>query len=173
MAFPEDTDYPLPGPEAVRKRSITEYESSTLLALMLQIGLGALALLYALPNVISAPTLFPVLSEFITMSSFYVYLVVWALLSIMGVLQLHAGYKLYKMIPGTISRVIWIDVTVIVLFGVDALISAYENILIAAPAVLVYLAANVVLVVLLNLQSVRNELGGSEQPQSEYQSYSG
>ncbi len=173
MAFPEDTNYFPAGPKAVRRSSITELESSTLFALILQIGGGVLALYYALPSVILAPFLSGVFPWIVSQSSYYGFLVVWALLSIMAVLQIYLGYKLYKMVPDTISRAIRIDVVVIILYGIDAFISAYENILIAYPTVLIYLAANVLLVYLLNLQSVRNELGGSEKLESEYQSYSG
>ena len=173
MAFPEDTDYSPAGPKAVRKSSITELESSTLFALILQIGGGVLTLYYALPSVILTPFLLGVFPEIESQSAYYGFLVVWTLLSIMAVLQIYVGYKLYKMVPDTISRAIHIDVIVIILYGINAFISAYENILIAYPTVLVYLAANVLLVYLLNLQSVRNELGGSEQIQSEFQSHNG
>ena len=168
MAFPEDTGYSPAGPKAVRKSSITELESSTLFALILQIGGGFLALYYALPSLILTPLLLAVIPGIVSQSAYYGFLIVWMLLSIMAVLQIYAGYKLYKMVPNAISRAMKIDVIVIILYGIDAFISALENILIAYPTVLVYLAANVLLVYLLNLHSVQSELGGSEQTQSEY-----
>lgn len=173
MAFPEDTDYPTNGTKAVRSSPIAELSSSTLFTLMLQFIVGIIALIYALPGITFAIIAFTIISWTLPLSSYYVYLIIWMLLSIVGVFQIHAGYKLYKMIPETIGSAIRFGICAIILFGIDVVISAYENILLPYPEVIMYLVANILLVVLLLSESVRKELDAPDTDQSQYWIHSG
>ena len=174
MAFPEDTDYTAPRVQSLQGSSIMQFQSSTLLSLILQIGLGILAITYALPAAISMiliASLFGI--NPLTNIATFGYMIAWATLPIVGVFQIRAGYRFYKRRPDTINFAKQIDIVAIILFGVDTIISASENLLIPYPEVALYLAANILLVILLNMQSIRDELEPKNDAQSTYQFYDG
>jgi hypothetical protein len=174
MAFPEDTDYEAAKVESLKVTSVMDLQSSTLLTLILQIGLGILAITYALPAFITAILLASLLgvNQFVEITTLG-YMVAWALLPIVGLLQIRAGYRFYKRESGTLNSAMQIDIVAIILFGIDVIISAYQNLLIPYPEVIVYLVANIVLVILLNIRTIRDELEPMNYHPSTYQLYNG
>ena len=142
------------------------YDSGALFALVLQFGVGFVALYYALIGFIFA-VLFSTI--FIWTSSTLVFIVVWGILSIVGIVQSYFGYRLYKRIPGAIRTAIIVNVVAVILYGIDIVASVIDNILLPYPEVLLYFGLNVLLVILLNMSSVRNQLeSDSDSQQSEY-----
>ncbi len=174
MAFPEDTDYPPTRTVEPKGSSIMQLESSTLFALILQIGVGILAIIYAVPGFFAMVALgsilgFNLFSDLLTTG----YLIVWAILPFIGFLQIWTGYRFYKRIPDTLSRAKLFDVIAVALFGIDIVISAYESLLFPYPEVIMYFAANILLLILLNMKSVQDELEQRDHTQSGYQFYNG
>ncbi|MFW9927160.1 MAG: hypothetical protein ACFFDM_10390 [Candidatus Thorarchaeota archaeon] len=133
---------------------LMNFQSMTLLTVVLQFIAGVVALYYALPGFI---TILLILS-YITDISTQIYMIVWGILPIVGIVQIYFGYRLYKKEAGTIGKALIADAIAVVLFGVDIVISAFEGLLFPYPEVIGYFAMNVVLLILLNMTSVRNDL---------------
>jgi len=172
LAFPDDSDQSPTWTKPSKGSSIMQMESSTLFALILQFGLGILAITYAVPGFVAMVMLGSILeinlfSDLLTTG----YLIVWAILPIIGVLQIWTGYKFYKRVPDTLSRAKLFDIIAIALFGVDIVISAYESLLFPYPEVMMYFGANILLLILLNMKSVQDELEPRDYTQSGYQFY--
>jgi len=174
LAFPEDTDYKPIESRQSKGSSIMQLESLALLALLLQLGLGILAIMYATPGFLSL-IIFATLLGIVPLSDLatFGYMIAWAILPIAGILQLRAGYKFYKRTPNTITSAKQINILAIVLFGTDTIISAFEGLLLPYPEVALYLAANIFLVYLLSVKKVQDGLNPGVYIQSEYQLYNG
>jgi hypothetical protein len=171
MAFPEDTDFTTPSFQPAKGSSITQLGSLTLLTLILQIGIGVLVILYALPSFITTLILFPLFVEAMPVISLWGYLIVWGILPIVGLLQLRAGYRFYKRKPDTINEAKIVNIAAMLLLGIDTVISAFEGNLLAYPEVALYFAVTIVLFIFLNMETIKNELEGSVSRQSEYPFY--
>jgi hypothetical protein len=158
MAFPEDTDFTAPSYRQSRGSIIAELSTLALFTLILQIGIGILVILYALPAFLATILLLPLLEDAIPTMSLWGYLIVWAILPIVGVLQLRAGYKLYKRRPNTVDGAKIVNIAAMLLLGIDTVISALEGSLLAYPEVAMYFTIAVVVFILLNMSSIRDEL---------------
>jgi hypothetical protein len=144
---------------------LMNYDSASLLTLALQFIAGIVALYYALPNFITGLLLL----SLITNLSTQMFMIVWGILPIVGIVQLYFGFRLYKKKTETIGKAIIIDVFAILLFGIDIVISFFEGLLITYPEVIAYFVMNILLVILLNMASVRTQfesLLGSYQSES-------
>lgn len=173
MAFPEDSDQSS-WTKPPQGSSLMQLESLTLFALILQFGVGILALMYALPGFFVMVAFGPILGfNPLTDLTTTGYFIVWGILPVIGILQIWTGYRFYKRIPETLSRAKLFDVIAIALFGIDIIISAYESLLFPFPQVIIYCAANILLLVLLNMKSVQDELAPRSYTQSGYQYFSG
>ncbi|MFW9870011.1 MAG: hypothetical protein ACFFFO_12875 [Candidatus Thorarchaeota archaeon] len=134
---------------------LMNFETMTLFTVVLQIIAGLVALYYAVPGFITI-LLF---ASYIVDLSTQIYTIVWGILPIIGIMQLYFGYRLYKKKSGTVGKALIIDMIAMLLFGIDIVISAFEGLLIPYPEVIGYFAMNVALLVLLNMGSVRKDLG--------------
>ena len=131
---------------------LMNYDSASLFTLILQFISGIAALYYALPSFFTLMLFFSLITDLSTQ----IFLIVWGILPIVGIVQVYCGYRLYKKKPETIGKAIIIDVFAILLFGIDIVISAFEGLLIPYPEVIAYFGMNIVLVILLNMASVRS-----------------
>ena len=147
---------------------LMNYDSASLFALALQVIAGISALYYALPSFITGLLFFSLITTFSTQ----IFMIVWGILPIVGIVQVYIGYRLYKKKPETIGKAIIIDVFAILLFGIDIVISFFEGLLIPYPEVIAYFGMNIVLVILLNMVSIRSQFESQRgSHQSEYYQY--
>ncbi len=147
---------------------LMNFDSATLFAMLLQFVVGIAALYYALPNFIAGMLLFSLITDL----SSQIFIIVWGILPIIGIVQIYFGYRLYKKKPETIGKAIIIDVFAILLFGIDIVISFFEDLLISYPEVIAFFAMNIGLVILLNMASVRSQFESqADSHQSEYYQY--
>lgn len=171
LEFPEDSDSTAYGSRARESVPITQLKSSTLLTILLQLGIGLLVMLYCVPSFLATILVFSVFPDTMTIISLWIYMVVWALLSVVCVFQIRAGYRFYKRRPDTLFEARMINIAAMLLLGIDTIISAFEGSLLAYPDVAVYFAANVVLFALLSQQSIIDELESESRSQYGYTSY--
>lgn len=166
MAFIEDNEPSEPRQQYASP--LMNYDTGVLAALILQFVSGGAALYYAVPGLITGLLLF----SFITTLTLQIYMIVWGILPIVGIVQIYFGYRLYKKSPGIIKKAVFVNVFAILLFGVDIVISGFENLLFAYPEVLLYFGMNILLVILLNMESIRSQIGSrATSNQSEYFQY--
>jgi len=154
LAFPEDDEsYGQPRPQYAAP--LMNFSSVALLALILQIGAGIIALNYTAPGIV----LYITLSSAIAWESYELaFISVWSCLLVVGIIQIYFGYRLYKKTPGIFSRVFTINILAVALYGVDIVISFFNNLLFPYPDVIVYFGVNILLVILLNMSSIRDQL---------------
>ena len=92
LAFPDDSDQSSTWTKPPQGSSIMQLESSTLFALILQIGVGILAIIYAVPGLIGLVAFASILQiNLLSDLSTTGYLIVWAILPVIGVLQIWTG----------------------------------------------------------------------------------
>lgn len=144
---------------------LMNFDSATLFALLLQFVVGIAALYYALPSFFTGLLFLSLITDLSTQ----IFMLVWGILPIVGIVQIYFGYHLYKKKPKTIGKAIITNIFAILLFGIDIVISAFEGLLIPYPEVILYFGMNFLLVILLNMASVRTQfesLSGSYQSES-------
>jgi hypothetical protein len=157
MAFHDE-----PEPRPQYASPLMAFEGKTLFALVLQFIAGGVSIYYAIPSVILAISIIAIYS--ITMTG-WLYIIAWAGLSVILWPQLYFAYRLYKKAPGAIQMAILTDVVACIFYGIDVVVSATEGILLLYPSVLVFLAMNVLEVILLMMPDVKEAFteGGMSQ----------
>lgn len=164
MAFHEESS-----PTAQHASPLMDLEGASLLALILQFVGGIVSIMYALPGVIASVFLLGLMVAIGVTG--WLYMIAWLGLSVLCWIQFYYGYRMYKRTPGSAKMALNVDVLVCLLYGVDVVVSAAEGILLIFPEVLIYLAINVIAVILLVMPSVKETF---ESVQSTYGSeYSG
>lgn len=165
MAFPEDSDYGRPREVKSHSKSITEYETSALFALLLQFGTAIMTLTAFGPTLALIPLLISEMPATGPVNPIGFYSII--VLVPVGLVQLYAAYSLYKRNPSCIMHS-WIsDLIALTLYCALFISSIMTDTLSSVQMFVAYIGINLVLVVLLRMPEVIHTY---EKP-SEYSNY--
>jgi hypothetical protein len=167
MAFPEDTES-RPAPRAQYANPMMAYDTATLFALLLQFGTGVMSLITWVPSLMLLPLLIGEMPPTGPVNPIGVIGMIGMVP--IALIQLFFAWKLYNKQSGGVTGALVSDLWATIVYVLILVTSIMTDTMSTSPQMFIaYIGVNAVLVILLLMQSVKDQFeAGSALPDGEY-----